>query len=133
MANYRNYSVQIGYLGSDPESRNAGDGKVITFDVATTKRWKDKETGEKKESVFWRRYEAWNKTGENILTRMKSGARIQVVSEPSNNKYEKEGVTHHVERHTVLDWLDLSGQPRDSQTGNAGAGGGDDFDDDIPF
>ena len=114
MAQFRNYAIQIGYLGSDPESRQVGDDKVVTMDVATTKRWKDSE-GQQQERTFWRRYEAWNKMGENMLSRLKKGSRVQIASEPSNNNYEKDGVTHYTERHTVMEWLALDDKENDQE------------------
>lgn len=131
MANYRNYAVQIGYLGEDPEVRNTSGGKVITFRVATNKRWKDKKTGEIKESTFWRRYEAWNERGENIAAIMRKGDRIQVVSEPSNNEYEKDGVKHYRETHTVISWLNLAAPKLKTEDGEKQIA--DDGDDDIPY
>lgn len=113
MSIFRNYSIQTGHLGADPETRIAGDHKVTTFDLATTKRWTDKQSGEKKESTFWRRYEAWGKTGENIQTRMKKGELMQVISEPSNNDYEKDGVKLYTEAHRVAEWFDFSGKSKE--------------------
>ncbi len=43
----------IGRLGKDPDIRSMNDGKeVATFSLATSERWKDKNSGEKKEKTW---------------------------------------------------------------------------------
>lgn len=117
MPNYRNYAVQIGHLGSDPEIADTEGGRrVVTFDVASAKRWRDKESGERQERTFWRRYQAWEPLADSIMKVLKKGSHVQIVSEPSNNNYEKEGVKHYQERHTVIDWLALDPKSPESAT-----------------
>lgn len=110
MPNIRNFAVQDGYVGADPVQRQAGDAKVVTFDLATTKRWKDKESGEQKEQTFWRRYEAWGQRGDNIMKLVRKGTHLEVWSEPSNNDYtdKESGEKVYRETHTVTDWKRLS-------------------------
>ena len=44
----------IGHLGVDPEVRQfTNGGKVASFSLATTERWKDSRTGEKREKTQW--------------------------------------------------------------------------------
>jgi len=44
----------IGHLGADPEVRNfQNGGKVVNLRLATSERWKDKSTGERKERTEW--------------------------------------------------------------------------------
>jgi single-strand DNA-binding protein len=117
-----NFSDQTGYLGADPESRNTDNGKVVSFQVATTKKYKDSKTGERKETTFWRRYEAWNEMGDNITKFLKSGSKVRIISEPSNNEYadkDHADVKHYQERHVVRWWQALD--PKDGQE----AGGGE--------
>lgn len=121
-----NFSDQTGYLGNNPESRNVNDTSVVTFDLATTKRWKDKQTGEARERTFWRRYEAWGKMGENIMRMLKKGSRVRVISEPENDDYEKgEGankITVYVERHKVLNFRILDKLDSKGEEGYSGNG-----------
>jgi single-strand DNA-binding protein len=49
-----NKACIIGNLGRDPEVRSFSNGSsVANFRVATSKRWKDKETGENKDKTEW--------------------------------------------------------------------------------
>ena len=124
-----NFSDQTGYLGDDPTSRKVGDATVVSFDLATTKRWKDKNTGELRERVFWRRYEAWGKIGENVLRLLKKGSRARVISEPENDDYEKgdgdKKIKVYVERHKVTDFRILDTL---ESKGSEGGEGGSDYD-----
>ncbi len=44
----------IGRLGKEPDIRAMQDGKeVATFSLATSEKWKDKNSGEKKEKTEW--------------------------------------------------------------------------------
>ena len=46
----------IGNLGQDPEVRSTQNGgEIATFSIATTESWKDKNTGERKDSTEWHR------------------------------------------------------------------------------
>lgn len=44
----------LGRVGRDPEVKSfANGGKIATFSVATSERWTDKQSGEKKERTEW--------------------------------------------------------------------------------
>ena len=46
----KNLQILIGHLGNDPETHTFDNGDKITkFAVATSDKWTDKNTGEKKE------------------------------------------------------------------------------------
>ena len=55
MAAYLNRMMLIGNLGADPEIRVApnGGGTIANLTVATKETWRDKTTGEQKESTEW--------------------------------------------------------------------------------
>ena len=51
MARGINKVILIGNLGKDPETKSLPSGSAVTnVTVATTEGWKDKQSGEKKES-----------------------------------------------------------------------------------
>jgi hypothetical protein len=51
----------IGNLGADPEVRYmASGGAVTTIRLATTRRWKDKQTGERRDQTEWHRVVFFN-------------------------------------------------------------------------
>ena len=49
-----NKVILLGNLGRDPEIRSMQSGKkMASFSIATSKRWKDKNTQEQKEKTSW--------------------------------------------------------------------------------
>jgi single-strand DNA-binding protein len=49
MAGSVNKVILVGNLGKDPESRSMQNGgKVVSFSIATSESWKDKNTGERR-------------------------------------------------------------------------------------
>ena len=54
MAGSVNKVIIIGNLGRDPEIRSfPNGGKVCNLRIATSERWRDKNTGENKERTEW--------------------------------------------------------------------------------
>lgn len=51
-----NKAIIMGRVGSDPEVRRTQNGKAIAnLSLATSEKWNDKTTGEKKEKTEWHR------------------------------------------------------------------------------
>lgn len=49
-----NKVILIGNLGKDPEIKTfQNGGKIATFSIATSERWKDRTTGEQREKTEW--------------------------------------------------------------------------------
>jgi single-strand DNA-binding protein len=61
MAGSINKVTLIGNLGADPEVRMGQDSsKIVTFSVATSEFWNDKQSGERKEKTEWHRVVIFN-------------------------------------------------------------------------
>ena len=56
-----NKVIIVGNLGADPEIRRTQDGRAIAnLSVATSETWRDKASGERRETTEWHRVvEAW--------------------------------------------------------------------------
>jgi single-strand DNA-binding protein len=66
-----------GFLGMSPSIRYMPNGTaVVNFTVATSERYTDKTSGEKKTSTEWHRCFAYDKTAENIAKYFKKGSGI---------------------------------------------------------
>ena len=60
-----NKVILVGNLGADPDVRTfSNGGKVCKFSVATTEKWKDRQTGESRERTEWHRVAIYN---ENLV------------------------------------------------------------------
>ncbi|WP_372717004.1 single-stranded DNA-binding protein [Immundisolibacter sp.] len=96
MARGVNKVILIGNLGRDPEVRyTAGGAAVANLAIATTDSWKDKQTGEKKESTEWHRVVLFGRLGEIAGEYLKKGRSVYIEGRLQTRKYEKEGQTHY--------------------------------------
>jgi single-strand DNA-binding protein len=82
----------IGRIGQNPENVTVGGTTVTKFSLATSEKWKDKETGETKELTQWHRIEAWGKRGTIIAKYHEKGDPIAIEGQLIYDKWEtKEG------------------------------------------
>ena len=59
-----NKVILVGNVGKDPEVKTfQNGGKIVEFSIATSERWNDKQSGEKKEKTEWHRVVV---SGENL-------------------------------------------------------------------
>lgn len=84
----------IGYLGQDPELRYTQAGVPVTqISVATTRKWKNKQTEKLEEDTEWHRVTCWQRLGERVAEFLKKGAMVYVEGRLQTTSYEdKEGV-----------------------------------------
>ena len=74
-----NKVMLIGRLGKDPETRYMPNGDAVcNFSIATGESWKDKNTGEKKESTEWHNIVAFGKLAEIAKTYLHKGSLVFV-------------------------------------------------------
>ena len=60
-----NKVMLIGNLGKDPEVRYTGSGQAVaSFSLATSERFKNKQSGEWEEKTEWHRVTLWGKQAE---------------------------------------------------------------------
>jgi len=71
--------VIVGYVGGDAEIKFTASGaQVATFSVATSEKWTDKTTGEKKERTTWFKVSAWGRLCELAENYVRKGDKILV-------------------------------------------------------
>tara|TARA_B100000401_G_C52183204_1_gene428731 strand:- start:28 stop:501 length:474 start_codon:yes stop_codon:yes gene_type:complete len=85
-----NKVILLGRLGKDPEIRSMQSGKrVANFGLATSKRWKDRETQEQKESTTWHNVVVFNEGLVGIIEQyVKKGSQIYVEGELQTRKWQ---------------------------------------------
>lgn len=127
-----NKVILMGRLGGDPETRAVGGTSVTKFSVATSERWTDKGSGEKKERTDWHRCEAWGKTGEIIERFLHKGDQILLEGQIRVDQSEKDGEKRTFVSVRVDRFHFVGGGKREG--GNEGGGGAyEATDDDVPF
>ena len=81
----------IGYLGADPEVRYMPDGEPVAgIRLATTTRWKDKDSGEPRERTEWHRIVLYRGLARIAGEFLKLGAQVFVEGELRTRKWEAE-------------------------------------------
>ncbi len=85
-----NKVILLGRLGKDPEIRSMQNGKrVANFGLATSKRWKDRETQEQKEATTWHNIVVFNEGLVGIIEQyVKKGSQIYVEGEIQTRKWQ---------------------------------------------
>ena len=150
-----NKVIVVGNLGQDPESRSFDSGaKIVTLSVATSERWKDRNTGEQKERTEWHRVVIM---GEGLVTvaerYLRKGSKVYLEGQLRTRKWQDNGGVDRWTTEVVLSGFNASLVLLDKREGDAGrhdysvyadtpgaAGAGDrgapppgDLDDDVPF
>ena len=89
MAGSLNKVLLIGRLGADPDVKQMVNGKsVARLSLATSKSWKDKNTGEKKEKTEWHRVVIFNEGLVNVVQQyVKKGAQVYIEGQLSTRKW----------------------------------------------
>lgn len=90
-----NEATLIGNLGNDPEIRTTNNGsRVCNFSLATTEKWKDKQSGEKRERTEWHRVVVFQDGLVGVLEKyVKKGDKLMVRGSIQTRKWQdKAGV-----------------------------------------
>ena len=88
MANY-NKIILAGNIGKDCETRDVNDVKVMSFTLAVSQRWTDKD-GNPQEKTDWFTVDYFSKT-DKIAEYLKKGQSVLVEGQMSSHEYEKDG------------------------------------------
>ena len=104
MANSLNKVILIGNIGRDPEVRSFQNGsKVCNLSLATSERWKDKETNEPKEKTEWHRIVVFNdKLVEIIEKYVHKGSKVYVEGQLETRKWTDSSGTEKYSTEVVL-------------------------------
>jgi len=86
-----NKVILLGNLGKDAETKFTTGGAAVTkFTLATSRRWKDQQTGELKEETDWHNIVVWQQ--ENVANYLTKGRQVYVEGRLQTRSYEdKEG------------------------------------------
>jgi single-strand DNA-binding protein len=84
-----NKVILIGNLGADPEIRfMPNGGQVTTISLATTRRWKNKQTGERVEETEWHRITFFGKLAEIAGEYLKKGSKAYIEGRIKTQKWQ---------------------------------------------
>ena len=141
-----NKVILVGNLGKDPETKYMPSGDcVCNFTIATTDSWKDKNSNEKVEKTEWHNIVMYRKLAEIAGEYLRKGSQVYIEGKLKTRKYQdKQGVDRYITEIEARDMQMLGGKagpgmgaapakPFPSQTADDMSGGGNSYEDDIPF
>ena len=84
-----NKVILIGNLGADPELRSTSSGESIcNLRLATTDKWKDKTTGEARETTEWHRVVLYRRLAEIAGEYLKKGSSVYIEGRLRTRKWQ---------------------------------------------
>lgn len=112
MANDLNQCNFIGRLGRDLELRTFPSGdQVANGTLAVGSKWKDRNSGEAKESTEWVRLNFHGKSAEIAAQYLRKGSQIFVTGEMRTREYEQDGVKKYTTEIRVNNFQMLGQRP----------------------
>lgn len=143
-----NKVILIGNLGRDPEVRYMPSGSAMcTVAIATSRNWKNKDSGERQEETEWHRVVFFDRLAEIAGEYLKKGKSVYVEGRLKTRKWtDKDGVEKYTTEIVAQEMTMLGGREdggmggggggganRSSMAGGGGGGGGggDDYGDDT--
>jgi single-strand DNA-binding protein len=119
-----NKVIIVGNLGKDPEVRYMPSGSAIcNVNVATTRQWKNKDSGEKMEETDWHRIVFFDRLAEIAGEYLKKGRSVYVEGRLRTRKWtDKEGKDQYTTEIVATEMQMLGGR---EGLGGGNAGGGD--------
>lgn len=153
-----NKVIIVGNLGRDPEMKTFPSGdQVANVTIATTDRWRDKNSGENKEATEWHRVTFHGRLAEIVGQYLRKGSQVYVDGSLKTRKWTDQATGQ--ERHATeirADTMQMLGgksegssnagygereqprqqrapQQRQAPAPQRAASGFDDMNDDIPF
>lgn len=95
---YLNRVMLIGNLGADPETRAFPDGTAVcNIRLATTDRWRDRDTGDMKEATEWHRVVMYRRLAEIAGQYLQKGSLIYVEGRLRTRKWsDKNGAERYM-------------------------------------
>ncbi len=144
-----NKVIIVGNVGRDPETRYMPSGDAVTnISVATSDRYKDKQTGEMKENTEWHRIAFFGKLAEIAGQYLKKGSQVYVEGRLRTRKWTDQSGQEKYSTEIIADSMQMLGarmagsggdepagrsKPPAESSSNPGASSLDAMDDDIPF
>lgn len=86
-----NKVILVGNLGADPEMKYLPSGDAIcNLRLATSEAWKDKATGEQKETTEWHRVVAYGRLAQIMGEYLRKGSQVYVEGSLRTRKWQGE-------------------------------------------
>ena len=137
MAGSVNKVILVGNLGKDPESRTfQNGGEVVSFSVATSESWKDRNSGERKEKTEWHNVSIFSEGLARVAkSYLRKGSKVYLEGQLETRKWQDQSGNDRYSTDVVLRNFNSAMVLLDSREGSGGGRsggysedfGGDDF------
>ena len=118
-----NKVIIVGNLGRDPEMRTFPSGdQVANVTIATTDKWKDKQTGEMREATEWHRVVFNGRLAEIVGQYLRKGSQVYVEGSLRTRKWTDQSGVEKYSTEIRADQMQMLG----GRQGMGGQGGGHD-------
>lgn len=138
-----NKVILIGNVGQDPEVKQLQTGNAVcNLSIATSEKWKDKATGDRKEHTEWHRVSLFGRLAEIAGEYVRKGSKLYVEGRLRTRKWQDKDGNDRYTTEILGDSLQLldkrDGGDRDTyrepaKKAAAPAAADPEFNDDIPF
>lgn len=140
-----NKVILVGNVGKEPEIRSTQAGKEIgNLTVATSEKWTDKQTGERKEKTEWHRVVVYNEGLVGLLKNyVHKGDKLYIEGQLQTKKWQDQSGQDRYTTEVVLQGYNSSltiissnqqaPQQQRAERENQVTYGNDDFNDAPPF
>ena len=116
-----NKVIIVGNLGKDPEMRTFPSGdQVANVTIATTDKWKDKQSGEMREATEWHRVTFNGRLAEIAGQYLRKGSQVYVEGSLRTRKWTDQAGVERYSTDIRADQMQMLG----SRQGMGGQGGG---------
>ena len=104
MADSVNKVILIGRLGRDPEARTfQNGGKVVNLRLATSERWKDRNSGESRERTEWHSVAIFNEPLGRIAEQyLRKGSQVYLEGQLETRKWQDQSGQDRYSTEVVL-------------------------------
>lgn len=128
-----NKVLLLGNIGTKKTNNHNGN-VIVNITLATSEKWKDKASGEKKEKTSWHSVTFFGKLAEIADKYLDVGSKVYIEGALDYGKYDKDGVTHFTTKITAKELKMLDSKKQDgAQQGTNNANNQKNYQNDIDY
>ena len=103
-----NKVILVGTLGQDPEVRYTSSGSAVAnISIATSEKWKDKQTGDFKDMTEWHRVVLFTRLAEIAGEYLKRGSKVYLEGKLRTRKWQDSNGVDRQTTEIVADSLQM--------------------------
>lgn len=126
MAGSVNKVILVGNLGNEPEVRNLPNGgKVVNLSIATSERWRDRNSGEQREKTEWHRVVIFSEGLVRVAEQyLRKGSKVYLEGQLQTRKWQDQSGQDKYSTEIVLQGFNAQMVLLDGRGDGASEGGG---------